>query len=222
MTFGDCYDEPIWRYCAISAWFVQMGVHEGLHAFEAHRRGDPTADMLGKRTINPLAHIEFGNPMSLIATVVLPVVTVFYLDLGIALGMAWVPINPRHFRRPYRDWAMVSLAGPFGNLLLCTVCLVVHFGVLRWLPESRSVAAVETLFCSIYITSVIYGFFNLIPVPPLDGSRVIYWLGGPAVRGLFDQIQPFGFLLVVVMFQVLPGVGAAFYGLIGLFTWAYV
>jgi Zn-dependent protease len=221
MTFPECREESIWPYCALAAWFVQMGVHEGMHAVEAYRRGDPTADMLGKRSINPLAHIDFGKPMSVIATVVIPIVTVFYLELGIALGMAWVPINPRNFRRTYRDWAMVSLAGPFGNFLVCVVCLVIHFGVLQWLPENRSVAAVETLFCAIYVTSILYGVFNLVPIPPFDGSRVVYWLGGPGIRPFFDQIQPFGFLIVVVLFRVVPGVAETFFAIVGLLTLAY-
>ncbi len=221
MTFEECRREAIWPYCAFAAWFVQMGVHEGMHAIEAYRRGDNTADMLGKRSINPLAHIDFAKPISIIVTVVIPFVTVFYLELGIALGMAWVPINPRHFRRPYRDWAMVALAGPFGNLLVCAVCLVIHFGVLRWLPDNRSVAAVETLFCSIYVTSIVYGVFNLVPIPPFDGSRIVYWLGGPGIRDIFDRIQPFGFLIVVVTFRVVPGAGEALFWVIGLFTLAY-
>ena len=222
MTVRECLGQEIWPYCAVVAWFVQMGFHEGMHAQFAYRRGDPTADFLGKRSVNPLAHIEWTNPASLIASVAIPILTVFAFGYPIPIGMAWVPINMSNFRQPLRDRAIVSAAGPFGNLIVCAICLVVHFGVLQWLPhENRSVAAVETLCCAIYATSIVYGVFNLVPIPPLDGSRIVYWLANAPVRRAYDTVEPYGFFIVLALFQLIPEFQQAFWGIVSLLLVLY-
>jgi len=221
MKFSECVNEPIWPYCAVVAWFVQMGVHEGFHAFASYRLGDPTADFLGKRTINPSAHIEWNNPFSWLVTVIVPVLSVFHFGMLVPIGMAWVPVNIYNFRRPLRDFALVALAGPLGNIVVCTVAITLHFAVLRWLPESGPSRAIETLFCSIYLTSLAYGLFNLFPLPPLDGSRVVYWLAPDPVRKVYDLIQPYGFFLVLILFRIVPPLSIGFWFLIalGAFAW---
>jgi len=211
-VFYEYFKEPLWPYCAAASWFVQMGIHEGMHAQVAYKLGDPTADLMGKRSINPFVHIEWANPMSWIVSLILPIFTAF--QGYIPMGLAWVPCNPYAFRRPNRDHALVALAGPGGNILLCVVCLLLHKLVLGRLPDSNATRVVSMLCCAIYITSIVYGIFNLIPVPPLDGSRVLYWLGGDGVRNVLDQIGSYGFLIVFIAFQASHDLRRGFYWII--------
>lgn len=218
MTLSECTDQPVWHYALAGAWFIQMGVHEGMHAEVAFRRGDDTASLLGKRTINPLAHIEWSNPISWIVTVALPIYSALYWSFPI--GMAWVPVNPARLKNGDRDHALVALAGPGGNILLCAVCLAVHFTILRWLPENQTTAAVEALFGAIYFTSIVYGIFNLTPIPPLDGSRVLYWLCPYGARRALDAIEPWGLWIVILLFRV-EVVYLTFYAIVGHGTFLY-
>jgi Zn-dependent protease len=194
----------------IAAWFVQMGVHEGGHAYVAHKLGDDTAYLLGKKSFNPLDHIEWTNINSILMSIVLPVITACY---GLVpIGMAWVPVNPMKFRRMERDMALVSFAGPLANLIIVAVCFVLHF-CFGFLPKTDMMAGGEwglggiiwifdELTYAVCLTSALYGFFNLIPVPPLDGSKVLRYFLPEAGKDILDRIAPYGFFLLCALFWV--------------------
>jgi len=201
VNLAECAGEEMWPWFLAGAWFIQMGVHEGAHAEAAFRCGDDTAALLGKRTIIPIAHIEFTNPFALLVTVALPILTAFG-GYGVAMGMAWVPVNPLRFRHMYRDHALVALAGPAANLALSAFCLAVHAFVMPFVPADNSAfIGIESLLASVYLTSLAYGLFNLVPVPPLDGSMFVYWLA-PPLRFAIDRMRPWGLLVVYLLFQV--------------------
>lgn len=193
----------------IIAWFVQMGLHEGGHAYTADYFGDDTARLLGKKSFNPLNHIEWDNFNYLILAVGLPVFSA--LQGGFPMGMAWVPINPARMRN--RDIAvpLVSFAGPLANFLLLIVCLGLHFVLVQFpqsqlQPGSFSLAGGfwlldEALFC-IYITSAIYGMFNLVPIPPIDGASVLRYFLPKAGKNLMDDIAPYGFFILMALFFI--------------------
>ncbi len=181
----------------ILAWFIQMGVHEGAHAYAAHACGDDTAHLMGKRSFDPFRHIEWRNLNSILLSVVLPVYTA--MQGHIPMGMAWVPVNPLRFRKMRRDHALVSAAGPLSNFALAAALLTLHYGI-AFLPAAEAVLAVDQLLSAVYVTSLVYGVFNAIPLPPLDGSRVLYYFLPPSLRALMDDIEPYGFWILILFF----------------------
>jgi len=170
-------------------------VHEYMHGYVAYRMGDTTAKRAGRLTLDPLAHIDpFG-------TIILPGM-LFLLSLmghgSFIIGYAKpVPINPFLFRKP-RGIIWVSLAGPLSNLVLGVV-FVGLAGILNNLKGGTTLdKAVFTLITIAYINILLF-VFNLIPIPPLDGSRVVgYFLRGDAKR-VYSSIEPFGFMIVLVL-----------------------
>ena len=117
---------PIYmKILLIGAWFIQMGAHEGAHAHMAYRCGDDTSSVLGKRSFNPLNHVEWTNINSILFSVVVPSLTAYYYMFP--MGMAWVPVNVRRLKNPGKDMAKISFVGPLANLVVAAICLIVHF-----------------------------------------------------------------------------------------------
>jgi Zn-dependent protease len=169
-------------------------LHEVAHGWVALRLGDPTAKMLGRLTLNPLRHID---P---IGTVLLPLF--FIVTAGFAIGYAKpVPITEANLRNPKRDMAWVAIAGPLSNLLMAIFWIVVG---------SIGLALVGTGWEGarfLIYSGVIGGFvntllmvLNLLPIPPLDGSRVVScFLPGP-MAWRYNRLEPFGLLIVLALF----------------------
>ena len=170
-------------------------VHEYMHGYVAFRMGDTTAKRAGRLTLDPLAHVDpFG-------TLILPGMLFLLSLMGYGtfiIGYAKpVPINPFLFRKP-RGIIWVSLAGPLSNLALG----VVFIGLIRILTLFEGGAtldrAVYTCLFIAYINILLF-VFNLIPIPPLDGSRIVgYFLRGEAKRA-YQSIEPFGFMIVLLL-----------------------
>lgn len=161
-----------------------MTLHEVMHGYVAYLLGDDTAKMLGRLTLNPLKHID---PF---LTIILPVILA--LSGGPIFGGAKpVPFNPARVR--YDEWggAIVALAGPLTNLLIAFVM----FGVWVLTGASTGTFIGETL---LIVVMVNLGFFifNMIPLPPLDGSRVLYALAPDFVRRGMEAIEQFGILFI--------------------------
>lgn len=173
-------------------------VHEYMHGYVAYRMGDTTAKRAGRLTLDPMAHIDpFG-------TIILPGL-LFLLTLmgrgGFIIGYAKpVPINPFLFRKP-RGIIWVSLAGPASNLFLGLISL----GIVRILLVFSGGSVLEkVVYTFIYIAyiNILLFVFNLIPIPPLDGSRIVgYFLRGEAKR-FYTSLEPFGFFIVLLMVMV--------------------
>lgn len=169
-------------------------LHEVAHGWVALRLGDPTAKMLGRLTLNPLRHID---P---IGTVLLPLF--FIVTAGFAIGYAKpVPITEANLRNPKRDMAWVAIAGPVSNLLMAIFWIVLG---------SIGLALVGTGWEGarfLIYSGVIGGFvntllmvLNLLPIPPLDGSRVVScFLPGP-MAWRYNRLEPFGLLIVLALF----------------------
>ncbi len=189
----------------ILAWFIQMGIHEGAHAWAAWRCGDDTAYLLGKRTIDPLKHINWTEFNSVMLGVILPVMTA---ARGVPMGMAWVPVNPLRFRRMRRDHAIVAAAGPLSNFALALLLLGLNVVAVHYLYpflDASKATAIEILLYAVYKTSIIYGIFNAIPLPPLDGSRVLYYFLPPQLRQVMDDMEPYGFWILILLFAFHQG-----------------
>ncbi len=172
--------------------------HEYAHAVAAYRQGDDTAYMLGRITLNPLPHID---PIMSLA---FPAIT-FLLSGGqfVFGGAKPVPVNPRKYRNYKRGDIIVSAAGVVTNFVLCFVfaLLFVLIGLLaRTAPGMVTVfdAAQRMMMWGVWL-NLLLCFFNLIPIPPLDGSHLFYYLLPPAWGAKYRELQRFGFILVLVL-----------------------
>ncbi len=169
-----------------------LSVHESAHAWTALRMGDETAFRAGRISLNPLVHMDpFG-------TVVFPLVGLF--AGGIVFGWAKpVPIQPRHFTNVRQGEILSAGAGPFSNFVLAVAFAVLYSVMIQSFGLDRSQLLVFIARIGI-VLNVVLGIFNLIPVPPLDGSHIASW-GLP--RGLAEVygrvVRPYGFMILVLL-----------------------
>ena len=175
---------------------LSLSAHECMHAWVALQRGDPTGRDLGRITLNPLPHID------LFMTVVLP--AMFYLTTGMIFGGAKpVPVDTRRLRNPTSDMALVAFAGPFSNLVLALFLLALYFGLLQaglYAEGQRLPRVLKQAF----ELNVLLAVFNLIPIPPLDGSRVMTSLLPPSLRVPYQSLERFGILILLGLLYLFP------------------
>jgi Zn-dependent protease len=186
-----------------------MVAHEYAHAEAAYRQGDDTAYLLGRLTLNPLKHID---PF---LTILLPVM------LWIASGGTYtfggakpVPVNPRKYRAFVRGDVIVSLAGIATNLVLFPVFagLFAAVGMVAagWPAAASTLAILQRMMLYGMWWNLVLAFFNLIPIPPLDGSHVFYHLLPPGAGLRYRQLYVFGLLPILLVAWLAPGVVGAF------------
>jgi Zn-dependent protease len=194
---------------------VSITSHEAAHGFIADRLGDPTARERGRLTLNPIPHID------LFFTILLPLVLILSGSGFIFGGAKPVPVDVSRLRHPRRDWAVVGAAGPGLNILIAIgLTAVLSAATLTGLADPSSSLA-EILALGIFLNALL-AVFNLIPIPPLDGSRVVqYFLSGEALF-LYRRLEPFGLLIIVALIFLVPlmqtFLSAAIFGLIALIT----
>ena len=179
-----------------AAVLFAISVHESAHAWSADRCGDPTARLQGRISLNPLAHID------LFGTIIFPLL----LAVMGAPVFGWakpVMVNPYNFRNRRRDHMLVSAAGPVSNILvaLAVILLLMLFFQPLMAATSPTVTLLLRIATYLLLINVFLAVFNLIPVPPLDGSGILEgMLRGEALRW-FERIKPYGFfILVFVMY----------------------
>jgi Zn-dependent protease len=180
----------------IAIFLVSLMTHEVCHGLVAYALGDPTAKNEGRLSFNPLRHID---PFW---TILLPALFFFTTGGRFAIGMAKpVPVDFRRLHHPKRDMIWVALAGPFANLLLASVLSLVFKLTDR-----------EILLYAVYFNLGL-AMFNLIPIPPLDGSRVLAGLLPPSWAYRYLKIEPYGYVLILLLYfsrvlihVILPGI----------------
>jgi len=175
-------------------------VHESAHAWSADRFGDPTARLLGRVTLNPIPHID---P---IGTILVPAAMILFNLISHASGpvFGWakpVPVNPYNLRHPKRSQIWISAAGPASNLLVATVAILLIKFALPFTPTASITALYfRTFLFFMVLFNVFLAVFNLIPIPPLDGSGILEGLlNGQALR-VYQQIKPYGFFILLFIF----------------------
>ncbi|HUD10582.1 MAG TPA: site-2 protease family protein [Candidatus Saccharimonadales bacterium] len=168
---------------------ISLSIHEAMHAYAAHALGDTTAKDMGRLSLNPLKHID---PLT---TVALPIITLILFKFPI-LAARPVPFNPNRVKYEEFGGAIVAAAGPLSNLVLAVIgALLMHV--------ATNVAFFN--FLTIFITLNVGIFiFNSIPIPPLDGSRVLYAFAPEPLQEFMQQIEPYGLFIVFAL--VLTGV----------------
>ena len=181
-------DYPAGLAVVIAALVLSLAFHEAAHAWAAHRLGDDTAKRMGRLTLNPIAHIDLVN------TIILPAVMIAMMG-WIFGGAKPVPVNPSNFRHPLRDNAIVALAGPASNLLLAFLTMIAFYAVVK--SGAWEGKMLPDLLGAIVSFNVLLAVFNLIPIPPLDGSRVVTWLLPADARQAYGALEQFGILLIL-------------------------
>lgn len=177
----------------IISLLISMTIHEFMHAYVGHLLGDRTAYEEGRLSLNPLKHID---P---VMTVLLPAVTLFLPPHVPVLAARPVPFNPERVKFEEFGAAMLALAGPLSNFVLA---FIAAFLTRFFMPGSLALQSLE-VFTGL---NVLLFVFNLIPIPPLDGSRVLYAFAPDALRALMDQIEPIG-IIIVFGLVILGGFG---------------
>ena len=182
-------------FIAFVVLLFSLTVHEMAHAWTADRLGDPTARLLGRVSLNPIVHAD------LIGTVIFPLAA---MVSGVPL-IGWakpVPVNTRQLRRPRRDYMLVAAAGPASNVVMA----IAAAALLRIVPvspvtlgEPNVSAPLAALLGQGLRLNVLLAVFNMIPIPPLDGGRVLTGLLPLELARRFARIEPFGFLILLLL-----------------------
>lgn len=170
-----------------------IAFHEWAHAFVADKLGDPTPASQGRVTLNPIAH------MDPIGTGLIPLFMIFMAP-GIAI-FGWgrpVPINLSNFQHRKRDHLLVTMAGPASNLVVCIATIVIGALILRFVPNGETILP---LFVLIILLNTILIIFNLLPIPPLDGSHVMRYAVGMSEETYF-KLASWGFIALLILINI--------------------
>lgn len=165
--------------------------HEAAHAWVADRLGDPTARLMGRITLNPLPHID------LMLTIVLPLMLL--MTTGMAFGGAKpVPVQVHRLRNPMKGMALVAIAGPASNFLQAifwsaVMSVFLHFEIWDFGARGMSILVIGVVF------NVVLMAFNMVPIPPLDGSRVVYYFLNHEARKFYGKIERHGLIILLAI-----------------------
>jgi len=176
------FQNPMVFALLAGALIISISIHEFSHAFAAYKLGDSTGKNMGRMTLNPKAHLD-------------PIGTIFLILIGFGWGKP-VPFNPSNLENPKRDSAIISLAGPLSNFILAVV--------LSLVIKLVSVNSIPVAF--LYLTimyNLMLGFFNLIPLGPLDGNKIVYGILPDKLAVQWVDVQRYGMfiLLFLIMFN---------------------
>ncbi len=192
-------------------------IHEISHGYAALKLGDPTARDSGRLTLNPIPHID------LVGSIIVPLVSLLVAG---QIFIAWakpVPVNPMNFSDMKRDEVIVSAVGPISNFVMAVICAFATIGLLLVQPAIGVAAAsspffifLERMFFGGIYLNIILGVFNLIPIPPLDGSHVLESVLSDSAAAAFNRIGFMGIILIIFLLQI-PAFMAIFSAIINIF-----
>jgi len=182
----------------IAVWILPVifaiTVHETAHGWIAKKYGDNTASMQGRLTLNPIKHIDW------LGTIIIPGLLLL-TGTGFIFGWAKpVPVDARNFKNPRHDMAIVALAGPVSNLLMAlTWALIARIGItIGTSAENISLPLIYTGIAGISINLVL-ALINLLPIPPLDGSRVLTGILPSRLAWQYNQLERYGFIILLIL-----------------------
>ncbi len=171
---------------------IALVVHETAHGWIAYKLGDPTAKNAGRLTLNPLKHLDFWGTLVFVITQM--------------VGWAKpVPVNPNFFRKPRQDMVWVALAGPLSNILLAAGFAACYHILTRFMSVTQTVGYEFPLMLLVVFfvinvqINIGLAIFNLIPIPPLDGSKVMMGILPVRQAILYSKIERYGFIILIVL-----------------------
>ncbi|MBA3295894.1 MAG: site-2 protease family protein [Acidobacteria bacterium] len=169
---------------------ASLTVHEAAHAWVADRRGDPTARLLGRVSLNPWVHID------IVGTIALPLIAMFsgFPILGWAKP---VPVNISQLRHPKRDFMTVAAAGPASNLVMAFLAAMVFRAVTS--DDTVTLSGLQMVLLMAVRINVLLAVFNMLPIPPLDGGNVLAGLLPDSMGGVINGLRQFGFLILYAL-----------------------
>ncbi len=178
---------------------IAITFHEVAHGFVANKLGDPTAKFTGRLTLNPIVHID------LVGTIIMPVLLFVFTNGQFVFGYAKpVPINPMNFKDPKKDMAISAAAGPVSNILLAVVSqlilkIIMLFGLHPAGAGSAVLIPLAMMFEYSILINIVLAVINLIPIPPLDGGRVLIGFLPHKQAVSYSRIEPYGFVIVIIL-----------------------
>ena len=189
---GELFNNPIGFLFYIVALVLAITVHEFAHAFMADRLGDPTPRMDGRLTLNPLAHLDLvGSIMMLVAR------------------FGWgkpVVFDEYNLRNPRRDAAIISIAGPISNLLLAIVAsIILHILVASHITTGLLGIMLYSILQPVIMMNVVLAIFNLVPIHPLDGFKIVGGILPPEYARQWKELEPYG--MIFLIFMIFPFFG---------------
>lgn len=176
---------------------ISITLHEAMHAFTGHWLGDDTAHRQGRISLNPFRHID---PF---ATLILPIITLVLFHLPL-LAAKPVPFNPNRVKFDEFGAALVGIAGPLTNLLLAITSAGLHNFFLSVSFGGTGLLYILGIFTAVNVALFV---FNMVPIPPLDGSRLLYAFAPGAFQEFMTSMESFGILIVFGLILVVPGFG---------------
>ena len=175
---------------------ASLSVHEAAHAWASFRLGDPTAERLGRLSLNPAVHVD---P---IGTLLFPLIAIL-TNLPLIGWAKPVPVDIRFLQHPKRDFALIAAAGPASNVVMAVLGAVVLFllpGVAPGDIAGRAVLTPLLQFLDLFVViNVLLALFNMVPVPPLDGGNVLIGVLPPSGARLIEHLRPYGFLILYAL-----------------------
>ena len=189
---GQLFNNPLVFVFTLIALVIAIAIHEFAHAYAADRLGDPTPRLQGRLTLNPLAHLDpIGSLMLLIA------------HFGWGKPVVFDPFN---LRNPRRDSAIISIAGPASNFALAIICSVI-LHVAQLIPAAPIAQVLILAFLQpVIILNISLGIFNLVPIHPLDGFKIVEGILPPEYAKQWHDLEPYG--LIFLLFLAFPILGA--------------
>ncbi len=175
----------------LPALVLSLSIHEYAHAWVAYKLGDISQKIRGRLTLNPLAHID---PIGFIAIVL--------------VGVGWgkpVTVDDRNFKDSRKGMMLTSLAGPASNLLLAILVtiilkLLMVFGVMNTIINSNTGNIILNMLLYVIQFNIVFGIFNLIPLPPLDGSKVLAYFLPQKARGFMYTLERYSFIIIMIIY----------------------